>query len=282
MKARNLSSILAVLALTACSSGQRVKAPMVAEGPSTDVLSKESLWRYSPPLRAQLKIAGEAPYNGLVACYEGDFKKGQEDLRQALSSGRNDPEYWNSVGTCHYLKGDLDKAEYFYLMAEGTALQRKITFPAAQNNLGLVYLKLGHRDNALEQWEKASRSGALTPTFNLGVMLAEYGHVDRALGLLGKLHRLNSKDPELLLALAMVHLQSGDHKKALGLFEKLPETALERPAAAIGLAHALLLQGKVQEAQKALGRARGDFIQGLDKYRTEIADRIELELDKRG
>ncbi len=282
MKARNYASILAVLTLAACSSGQRIKAPMVAEGPNMDVLSKESLWRYSAPLRAQLKIAGEAPYNGLVACYEGDFKKGQEDLVHSLNQGRNDPEYWNSVGTCHYLKGDLDKAEDFYLMAEGTARQRKSDFPAAQNNLGLVYLKLGHRDNAIEQWEKASRSGALTPSFNLGIMLAEYGHTQRALGLLGKLNKLNPKDPEVLLAMGIVHLQNGDAKTALNYFEKLPAMALERPAAALAMAHALLTLGKVDQAREALGRARGDFAQGLEIYRTEIAERIKIELEKRG
>lgn len=277
---------LALLLLIASSCAHQAAKPKgalsVDEGPKADVLSSESLWRYPQILRASLKMASHTPYDGLISCYNNNIDEGLKKLQDGLRHERKNPEYWNSLGTCYYLKGDMAKAEYFYQASLETAKGQAHLSSLALNNLGLVYLKLGLIDESISWFEKAIKNNSLTARFNLGLLYAEFGHSDKALTHLEKLHKLNSKDQEIILALGITYLQMGKVDLAIKKLLGLDPSMVKRAEASASLAHAYYLNGQLQKAQEALDSSDSANDERLKIYRQELEDRINLAIQQRG
>ena len=79
-----------------------------------------------------------------------------------------------------YLDDELEKAEHFFNLALHTAKKQKRKFSVAENNLGLIQLRLRHFDKALKLFKSAEKSGMVTPTFNKLQLYLQFGQLSKA------------------------------------------------------------------------------------------------------
>lgn len=85
-------------------------------------------------------------------CYLGEFDKAEQKMDQLYLEKSGDPSYWNQIGNCYYLQGDLIMAKFYYK----EALRRDPQFIPTINNLALVSLKQGEFNRAKILLKKAS------------------------------------------------------------------------------------------------------------------------------
>ena len=47
-------------------------------------------------------------------CYRREYEDAEKVMDDVYKQYKNHPSYWNQVGTCYYLRGDLRKALLYY------------------------------------------------------------------------------------------------------------------------------------------------------------------------
>lgn len=103
--------------------------------------------------KAIVKKRAEAKKSiGMAHIDQGDFQGGISELLEAVEMDPTNADIQNTIGyTYHLFLRDFDKAIFHFKKA----LALRPEFPAAQNNLGTVYLGLGKWDMAIELFTKA-------------------------------------------------------------------------------------------------------------------------------
>jgi tetratricopeptide (TPR) repeat protein len=103
--------------------------------------------------KAIVKKRAEAKKDiGMANIKQGDFQGGISELLEALEMDPTNADIQNSIGhTYHLYLRDFNRAVFHFKKA----LALRPEFPAAQNNLGTVYLDLGKWDMAIELFTKA-------------------------------------------------------------------------------------------------------------------------------
>ena len=86
---------------------------------------------------------------GLNALWQGDLIKAKREFIMAIEAAPDLPQYYNELGYVFFLEHDYKKAEENYRQA----LKLDAKFSESKYRLGLLYLELGNYENALEQFQ---------------------------------------------------------------------------------------------------------------------------------
>ena len=158
------SNIFLIVHLIVNISCANLKLETIIENEKNDVLAGESFLRYSANRIKLVQGKGNLIQTAVTYCHQNKISKGLEILRQNLLKEKENPNYWNHVGTCYYLLNSFAKSKYYLkiALAKGINLEiekteNKSTFYPAYNNLGLIYLKLRDYDKALLYFKLADK-----------------------------------------------------------------------------------------------------------------------------
>ena len=205
-------------------------------------------------------------------CYEGDFEDAFALVSKEHDRYRDNPSFWNQVGTCHFLKGNKRKALLFY----NKALEYRPSFSPALNNIGVMYRKDGEDQKAEVAFSRAIESSnfAKTPRFNLAQLYLDYGLFNRALAHLRVLEK--SKDVDVYAGLGSAYLMAGEAKRAAAYFDKIDPDFLERPYIGINAALAYFEAGDREKAKDVLDDIDKDELGPFKNYFKESAEKVGL------
>ncbi|MCO4794958.1 MAG: tetratricopeptide repeat protein [Bacteriovoracaceae bacterium] len=268
--------LLSLFFLVTSCSNYRLETQI--ESAKNDVLSGESMLRYSQSRLERIEQSKNPLIAAVSKCYQENYTEGLTDLKKNLKNNNNNPAYWNHIGTCYYLDNQFAKAEYFFKLSLTTAKNKKKDFPSALNNLGLVQLKLRHYDSALDYFTKAEKFGIITPKFNKLQLYLQFGQIEKARTLARKLESINSNDVDVLVALATIHMLDGDYKTSEKYFKNIPKKFLDREDISGNYAIVLFKLKKFEEAKLALQNGQYTQIKSIKNMRKNLEQMIEREL----
>jgi tetratricopeptide (TPR) repeat protein len=245
-----------------------------------DLLSGESFIRYSEPRLENLNT--NKNYTAISFCHNGDVEKGLEQLKEKYSEAKLDPEYWNNIGTCYYLKGDISKAKFYYNTAISTAKDKNLAYPFALNNLGVMYLKLRQYELAYESFSNARKLSpdSLTPVFNLAQFHLSFAEYNNAYEILLSLYQKNPKDVDILSSLGTLHLYKKDYNTAISYFSKIQNEHLNRADIATHYAMALYQIGDYEKAILIVKESKTGEIEQFKAISKELEALLEEKLEK--
>ena len=237
-----------------------------------DSLATESISRL-PEEQLENIEEKEDPIATLASlCYRKQFEKADKLFDASYEKYKLFPSYWNSVGTCHYLKGEKRKAFLYYNKSRDLSKD----YSPAYNNLGVIYLEEGKDQKALLAFQKAYDLGSfsLTPIFNLGQLYLKYGFVEKAQPLFTALYQKNSTDTDVVHALSTCYLLENNSNKALELLESM-DSKVRNGKVQVRLNYivALSMSGNKKKAQSLYAGIEnepkgslGNYYQKVGKY----------------
>jgi tetratricopeptide (TPR) repeat protein len=238
----------------------------------SSVIAKESLYNLSAmKLEEVFSKTSEVLVKISTKCYQLKFEEALKIADEIYWQYKNNPSYWNQMGTCFYLNSDYSKAILYYNKARD--LDGK--FAPAVNNLGVVYTKQAKYQKALSAFKKALdlNSFGITPNYNMARLYLRFGVSSKALPILQALQKRSPKDNDVNSALASTYLIAGDAASALGIYSSMDKVLLQRPWNALNYAVALKEMNKVSEAQSALSNVSGieradlkTYLQKVEKF----------------
>jgi tetratricopeptide (TPR) repeat protein len=275
MKAMYLLTLF--LLITSCST-HRLNTQI--EKSDSDLLSGESMLRYSENRLERIEKHKNSLIAAVSLCYQKEYSEGLDKLKQNIKGNIENPSYWNHVGTCYYLEDKLEKAEYYFKLALNTAKKQKREFAVAENNLGLIQLRLRHYDKALELFKKAEKSGILTPRFNKLQLYLQFGQLTKAKELAFQLQNINDKDVDVIVALATIYMLEGKYKTSERYFKRIPEKFLDREDISGSYAIVQYHLGKYEEAKLTLQKGQYTQIRTIKNMRKNLKLLIERELER--
>lgn len=237
-----------------------------------DSISTESVNRLPAPKLEKLEETDDPISTGISLCYRGKFDHAFKVFDEAYEKYKNHPGYWNQIGTCYLIQNDFRKSLLYYNKALG--IDDKYT--PAINNFGVLYLRQGKEQLAMEAFKKASEvnSFSLTPMFNLAHLYLKYGAMDKAYRILIVLHNKNKNDVDVLSALASYNLMVGNPKNAVAFYNNIDNDHMKRPDIAINYAYALKQVGKDSEAKEILQGIPSKNLQGYETYYGRIKNYV--------
>ena len=201
-------------------------------------------------------------------CYQLKFDDALKIADEIYWQYKNNPSYWNQMGTCFYLNSDYSKAILYYNKARD--LDSK--YAPAINNLGVVYVKQAKFQKALSAFKKALElnSFGVTPNYNLARLYLRFGVSSKALPILQALQKRSPNDNDVNSALASAFLISGDAASAVGIYASMEKVVAQRPWNALNYAVALKSINKTSEAQAILGTVSGLERADLKTYMQKV------------
>jgi len=190
-----------------------------------------------------------------IACYRADFENADNLIKNNYAKYRLHPAYWNQIGNCSLRKNEKIKAVIYY----NKALDKDEKYPPAFNNQGVVHQINGDDQAAYVLYQKANSlsPNASTPVFNMALIEVKYGFYQKAITHLNALLRLDSKDIETLSAMGSAQLLSGDYKKAIAYYERIPNSLKSRPSIGIYYSAALYFSGEKDKARSLFSSLNG-------------------------
>lgn len=237
---------------------------------NAQALKEESLYRLKD---FDVEVEGGDTITKIVkSCYEGEFEEAFALVAKEHDRYRNNPSFWNQVGTCHLLRGNERKALLFY----NKALEYRPSFSPALNNIGVMYRKNGRDQKAEVAFSRAIESSnfARTPRFNLAQLYLDYGLYKHALRHLKVLE--NSKDVDVYAGLGAAYLMAGEPKRAAAYYDKIDEEFLEKPYIGINAALSYYDAGDKRKARDILDDIDRDDLGPYKNYFDESAGKVGL------
>ena len=191
-----------------------------------------------------------------IFCYNEDFKKAFILIDNLYRRYQKHPGYWNQVGNCYLLQGDLRKAELFYLQS----LQYNQNYAPAYNNLGSLHIRRKEYEKALSAFKKAHKlnRSSLTPIYNLAQMYLNFGVVGKAKKFLLAIENQRSGDPRVLSALGTAYLFQGKIKKSLSYFNKVSSDSRKHPSVGLNYVIALVISENKELAEEIFDDINND------------------------
>ncbi|MBF0361395.1 MAG: tetratricopeptide repeat protein [Oligoflexia bacterium] len=216
------------------------------KGATTTILDRETLNKHSANVLEDLindngttsknNSANDPFIKAFSFCYLKKFNESKDEIKKLYWEYKNFPTYWNLVGSCYLLEGNIPKARLYY----NKALEIDQNYTPVLNNLGVLYLKEKREQKALAAFLKASKSSsfAITPIYNLANLYLKYGLVEKALPLYQTLYSNytssnntnsnnsdeNSNDkifPELALNYSYALILSGQEIRSKDVFNSI-------------------------------------------------------------
>lgn len=247
-------SLILLFILVSC--GHHNRQGQFLSKSADDSLSRESLSRYDKARLEQLK-----PQPIMMAyqkCYRGDIHGGLKDLQIQLESNRENPSYWNKVGSCYFLNKELNKSLIYFQYAQNKS---KGQLASVMNNIAMVYMYKGMDDDAKTALEEVRNRfpSFSTARFNLAHLYLKFGLLDKAINEFRVLYKKSNTDPEVLSGLAVSYYLKGSKKIALTYFKRIPESYYSRQD--IGSFYSLLLKdmGNIEQARSIASKVNEDI-----------------------
>ena len=241
---------------------------------AVDSISVESISRVPAP-KLENVVEEDSPISQMIGnCYQKKFDKAFSIMDKNYEKYKAHPGFWNQVGTCFLLKGEIRKSILYY----NKSISVKKDYGPAINNLGVLYLREGRVQKALAAFQKAAEvnSFSVTPIFNMSHLYLKFGLVDDAKELLVALFRRNNSDQDVLAALGTVYLMEGRAKDAVKVFARLHDRTLKSANSAINYAVALKAVGRVKDAKTILNNIDRRTLGGMSEYYSNVGSYIGL------
>ena len=223
-------------------------------GPIEDSLIEETIQRVASPDSNVEFNKGKDNQDNLsrlaATCYRNDFKDSIVIIDNLYRRYQKHSGYWNQVGNCYLLRGELRKANIFYKQA----FKYNKNYAPAYNNIGNIHIQRREYEKALAAFKKAHelKRSALTPAYNLAQMYLNFGVVGQAQKLFLDIERQRPGDPSVLGGLAATYLFQGNVKTSLSYFRRISADNLERPSIGLNYAVVLALSGDKNSAIEVL------------------------------
>lgn len=219
-----------------------------------NIFANESFIKYSKKKLGEFEKTPN-DLKGVALCHNGKIQEGLLFLKNEANIKKDDPEYWNHIGNCHFLNQDYLKAKFYYTVSLQTAERKKIKYPSAINNIGIVYLSQKNIKGAVESFTKAHQIGPdlATPLYNLGQIYLEYGYFNKSIEYFLKLYAMNQKDPEILSSLASAYSRNKNFSESEQYFKKMSKSDLKAyPESVLDYTRTLIGLGLFKESKKIL------------------------------
>ncbi len=187
---------------------------------------------------------------------------GEDSGNQEGEGGEGLQEYVR-LGQAFYRAGMLeDAAEEF-----GKALEASPGEPHSLFRLGLIRLKVGEPEKALEHFEAIPEDwiGAIAVLRNRALTLEGLGRFEEGLGLLRQAEKKRPGDPDLILSRAISELKAGDPTSARKSFLAYRNKLGKASPPPIYFAFAVLAAAQAGYLDEAVSTGR----EGLKEYPTE-------------
>lgn len=239
-----------------------------------DSLSTESIARL-PEFKLEVVATSKDSIGKVISlCYQRKFKEASQVMDALFKKYKNHPAYWNQIGTCFFLQGNMRGALLYY----NKSLSLNKNYAPPINNLGVIYQRDGREQKALLAFKKASElnSFSLTPIFNLSQMYLKYGFTDKARSLLAALVKKNSKDNDVINSLAVSYMIEGNYQEALKWYEKIPRDLHSRYDVGINYALTLKLAGRPSDAKTVFERINVTKLGDSTEYYGKVKRYLEL------
>lgn len=161
--------------------------------------------------------------------------------------------HYNNLAAESLMDGDLDGAEKNLLIATGL----DTSFDKAINNLGVLYLRRGQIERAVEVYEAAL---ADDPTFipilsNLSSAYQRLGRTADAQRVMAQLESLDHSNPFFFMYRGLEALERGDVEEALRYMREAMRVDTEIPEIHLGLAKVYLATGQLGKSRHHVERA---------------------------
>lgn len=236
-----------ILLFIICSCASTVKHRVIVDSSNEDTFSGESLTRKSYKLMSTID-------SNHSLCHQRQFSQAFSRLKEQLDSRKDDPLYWEEMGTCYYLNSEYQKALLFLEIAGSKTKINKIKSKIF-NNMALVYLKLGKIQKAHSLLEESIilNSEILTARFNLALIYMTVGQEKLAKRELNILYGINKNDPEVILGLSQIYFSEGKADTALALIKKIPQQYYN-DSVVVTMAKIFYLKNQSENAQKLLNK----------------------------
>lgn len=235
---------------------------------SQDSLSTESIARLPPP-----KIEVAIDSNNIVTklsglCHANKFPEAFQLIQKSHRKFKQNPAFWNQVGTCHLRKKDYRSAILFY----NKAREFDAKYAPALNNLGVIYQIRGSTQKAALAYKEATKLNPLsvTPIFNLAQLQLSGGQLEGALFAFQALVKRNDEDVDALAGFATALLIRGDAAQSVRVFERLPGNAKSSPTYGTNYALALKLSGNDAKAREVLSQVASTPNQEMIAYYNKV------------
>ena len=189
-------------------------------------------------------------------CYNKKFKKAFVVIDNLYRRYQKHSGYWNQVGNCYLLKGELRKADLFYRQS----LKYNKNYAPVYNNFGSLHIRRKEYEKALAAFKKAHElnRSSLTPSYNLAQMYLNFGVVGKAQKLLLAIENQRSGDPLVLGALGTTYLFQGNIKKSLFYFNQISDEDRKHPSVGLNYVVALVISGDKELAEEILDDVDND------------------------
>ncbi len=248
--------LLILTVLVGCSSQNFNKKIETSEN---DGLKEESFMRYNSDRFIKFEKSNQDNIQlANSSCHQEKFIKGKDLLEEKMQSEKNNPYYWNALGTCYMLDESYTKALFFYDLGIESletykSADKNLAEATITNNLGLIHLKFKRYNEAFDSFSKANQlaPNIITPKVNMAQIYLEFNQNDRAIDLLKSIEN-NSSDTDLLYNLSLAYFRKGESDKAFSTLLKVHKDSLNR-ADIVGLyASCLLKKNRIQEAKNII------------------------------
>jgi len=269
---RSICLFTTMLIFVSCS-GKHIKREI--KDPAWDSFSAESFIRMDDK---RLKRALSFKEN--AGCYQGEIEKTLNKFKDAYTQQRND-SYWTDIGTCYFLNGEYEKAEFFYRQALSESKNNSIK-AMNLNNLGLVYVNFGLWEKAHDFFNQAIalESSFRVPRFNLALLYLQFGLYDKTISILSSNSFQGLHDVDIYLNLASAYLFKGDLIKADEFFKLIPRESFKREDVAAVYSLLLVEKGNIVEAAKILDQREKSNAVSFHLMTKKIEKLIALKLNK--
>jgi tetratricopeptide (TPR) repeat protein len=213
-------------------------------GMEKNIFANESFIKYSKKTLGEFEKTPN-DLQGVALCHNGKIQEGLLFLKNQANIKKDDPEYWNHIGNCHFLNNDYMKAKFYYTVSLQTAERKNIKYPSALNNIGIVYLSQKNIKGAVEAFTKVHQQAPelAIPLYNLGQIYLEYGYFSKSIECFVKLYGMNQKDPDILSSLGSAYSRNKNFVESEKYFKAMsrsdlkgyPECVLDYVRTLIGL-----------------------------------------------
>ena len=217
-----------------------------------DSLSRESLARIPQSVigsKVKNQETDQTSYL-LGLCHRKKFKKAFAFVKKEYRKYEKHPAFWNAVGNCYVLQGDMKKSILFYRKSN----EIDPSYAPAKNNIGVIYQREGKVKQAYDTYVEALKVNNFlsTPLFNMAQLDLKHGLADKALNSFLALHKKDSEDIDVLNALGTIYLLKGNLKESLKYYGKIDHKSYRRDYIGINLALALHLGKNHKKAGKLI------------------------------
>ncbi len=179
-------------------------------------------------------------------------------------------EFYNNRGMEQFQQGQLPTALAYLLKAVDTDRRASHIW----SNLGVLYKRAGHRDLALQSYEKARKlnsqnSSALT---NMYVLYREEGDAKNADKIVARVIRNSRKNPYILSHLAKSSIKMGRYDEAVRLLKRAMHLKADEPAFHFELALVYLKTNDLAKSRNEMAAARDTAANEADsdRYRQKL------------